>query len=125
MSSTSKPMRGWVLLLESTSGPDFDHGRDLAHEARRLAVEFGTGTSSCAPWSQIGTIHIEGGKIDDGVPLIDEAMAGALAGEGQLDTVVFISCQMIHSCNRCADFQRVVQWVRASDRFIEDTAALS
>ena len=46
-------------------------------------------------------------------------MAGALAGEGQLDSVVFISCQMIHSCNRCADFQRVVQWVRAADRFIE------
>ena len=53
------------------------------------------------------------------MPLLDEAMAGALAGEGQLDTVVFISCQMIHSCQRCADFQRVVQWVRASDRFIE------
>ena len=118
MSSTSSLCEAGYWLLESTSGPDFDHGRDLAHEARRLAVEFGTGISSCAPWSQIGTIHIEGGKIDDGVPLLDEAMAGALAGEGQLDTVVFISCQMIHSCSAvptssgsCSGF--------ASDRFIE------
>jgi DNA-binding CsgD family transcriptional regulator len=114
-----EPMRGWVLLLESTSGPDSDQGWDLAHEARRLAVEFGDRDLELCALSQIGTIYIEGGKIDDGVPLLDEAMAGALAGEGELDIVVFISCQMIHSCHRCADFQRVVQWVRAADRFIE------
>jgi tetratricopeptide (TPR) repeat protein len=104
-----EPMRGWVLLLQSTSGPDPDRGWDLVHEARRLAGEFGDRDLELCALSQIGAIYIEGGKIDDGVPLIDEAMAGALAGEGELDVVVFISCQMIHSCNRCADFQRVVQ----------------
>ncbi len=114
-----EPMRGWVLLLEATSCSDPDQGMDLASEARRLAVEFGDRDLELCALSQIGTIYIEGGRIDDGVPLIDEAMAGALAGEGQLDTVVFTSCQMIQSCNRCADFQRVVQWVRAADRFIE------
>ena len=62
MSSTSKPMRGWVLLLESTSGPDFDHGRDLAHEARRLAVEFGDRDLELCALGQIGTIHIEGAR---------------------------------------------------------------
>ena len=114
-----EPMRGWVLLLESTGSSEPDQGRDLAHEARRLAVEFGDRDLELCALSQIGAIYIEGGNIDAGVPLIDEAMAGALAGEGQLDSVVFISCQMIHSCNRCADFQRVVQWVRAADRFME------
>ncbi len=114
-----EPMRGWVLLLEATGSSDPDQGRDLANEARRLAVEFGDRDLELCALSQIGAIFIEGGNIDDGVPLIDEAMAGALAGEGQLDSVVFISCQMIHSCNRCADFQRVVQWVRAADRFME------
>jgi DNA-binding CsgD family transcriptional regulator len=114
-----EPMRGWVLLLEATCSSEWDQGRDLAHEARRLAVEFGDRDLELCAMSHIGTIHIEEGNIDDGVPLIDEAMAGALAGEGQLDSVVFVSCQMIHSCNRCADFQRVVQWVRAADRFME------
>jgi hypothetical protein len=101
------------------SSPNSDQGWDLAHEARRLAVEFGDRDLGPCALSQIGTIYVEGGKIDDGVPLIDEAMAGALAGEGVLDIVVFISCLMIDSCNRSADFQRVVQWVRAADRFIE------
>jgi len=114
-----EPMRGWVLLLEADSSSASDQGKDLALEARRLAVEFGDRDLELCALSQIGTIYIEEGNIDEGVPLIDEAMAGAIAGEGQLDSVVFISCQMIHSCNRCADFQRVVQWVRAADRFIE------
>jgi tetratricopeptide (TPR) repeat protein len=114
-----EPLRGWVLLLQSTSGSASDQGWDLAHEAQRLAVEYGDRDLELCALSQIGAIYIEEGKIDDGVPLIDEAMAGALAGEVELDIVVFISCQMIHSCNRCADFQRVVQWVRAADRFIE------
>ncbi len=114
-----EPMHGWVLLLEATSSSDWDRCRELAHEARRLAVEFGDRDLDLCAMSQIGTIHVEEGNIDDGVPLLDEAMAGALAGEGELDSVVFVSCQMIHSCNRCADFQRVVQWVRAADRFME------
>jgi tetratricopeptide (TPR) repeat protein len=50
------PMRGWVLLLESTSNPDSDQARDLAHEARRLAVEFGHRDLELCALSQIGTI---------------------------------------------------------------------
>ncbi len=29
------------------------------------------------------------------------------------------ACRMMQSCDRCADFQRAAQWVRAMDRFIE------
>lgn len=67
----------------------------------------------------IGAALINKGRIDEGIPLIDEAMAGALACEGQLDTVVVTSCKMIQSYDRCADFQRAVQWLREADRFIE------
>jgi DNA-binding CsgD family transcriptional regulator len=114
-----EPMRGWVLLIKADSCLDPEESQNLTNEARRLAVEFGDRDLELCALSQLGTTLIEGGRIGDGVPLIDEAMAGALAGEGQFDTVVFTSCQMIHSCNRCADFQRVVQWVRAADRFIK------
>jgi tetratricopeptide (TPR) repeat protein len=114
-----EPMRGWVLLVKASGSFDPAQMEAGAREARRLAVEFGDRDLELCALSQIGTALIGQGRIGEGVPLIDEAMAGALAGEGQLDTVVYTSCQMIHSCNRCADFQRVVQWVRAVDRFIE------
>ncbi|MGH3148820.1 MAG: helix-turn-helix transcriptional regulator, partial [Rubrobacter sp.] len=114
-----EPLQGWVSLLEASGCSDSCQGETLAREARQMAFEAGDRDLELCALSQIGGALIEQGRIDEGVPLIDEAMAGALAGEGQLDTVVFTSCQMIHSCNRCADFQRVVQWVRAADRFME------
>jgi DNA-binding CsgD family transcriptional regulator/tetratricopeptide (TPR) repeat protein len=114
-----EPMRGWVLLIKADNCFDPEESQNLTNEARRLAVDFGDRDLELCALSQLGTTLIEGGRIGEGVPLIDEAMAGALAGEGKFDTVVFTSCQMIHSCNRCADFQRVVQWVRAADRFIK------
>jgi len=114
-----EPMRGWVLLIKASSCPDPGQSQTWAREARQLAVESGDRDLELCALSQIGATLIDQGRIGEGVPLIDEAIAGALAGEGQFDTVVFTSCQMIDSCNRCADFQRVVQWVRAADRFIE------
>jgi DNA-binding CsgD family transcriptional regulator len=114
-----EPMRGWVLLIKASNCLDPGESQSLAREARRLAVEFGDRDLELCALSQIGAKLVVQGRIGEGVPLIDEAMAGGLAGEGNFDTVVFTSCQMIHSCNSCADFQRVVQWVRAADRFIE------
>src|SRR5215207_4165600 len=114
-----EPMRGWVSLIRASSCLDLDQSEVWAREARRLAIEFGDRDLELCALGQLGATLIDQGRIGEGVPLIDEAMAGALAGEGQFDTVVFTSCLMIDSCNRCADFLRVVQWVRAADRFIE------
>ncbi|CAN5660083.1 hypothetical protein BH18ACT11_BH18ACT11_25110 [soil metagenome] len=114
-----EPMRGWVLLIKASSCLDPGQSQTLAIEARQLAAESGDRDLELCALSQLGATFVDQGRIAEGVPLIDEAMAGALAGEGNFDTVVFTSCLMILSCNRCADFRRVVQWVRAVDRFIE------
>ena len=114
-----EPMRGWVLLLKAAGCPDPGQSENWSRRARQLAVQFGDRDLELCALSQTGVALINQGRIAEGVPLIDEAMAGALAGEGQLNTVVYTSCHMMESCNRCADFQRVVQWVRAADRFVE------
>jgi DNA-binding CsgD family transcriptional regulator len=114
-----QPLRGWVLLNKACCCSNPNQSETWARQARQLALDGeDRGLELCA-LSQIGAALIDKGRIDEGIPLIDEAMAGALACEGQLDTVVITTCRMIESYDRCADFQRAVQWLREADRFIE------
>jgi hypothetical protein len=70
--------------------------------------------------SELGAALVELGQVPEGVALLDEAMAGALSGEGGgLEMVVVITCRTITSCSRCGDLARAVQWVRAADDFYQ------
>jgi DNA-binding NarL/FixJ family response regulator len=114
-----EPLRGRVLLIKACCCSNPDQSEAWARQALQLAVEAGDRDLELCALSEIGAALIAKGMIDEGMPLVDEALAGALAGEGQIDTVVVAACRMMQSCDRCADFQRAVQWVRAMDRFIE------
>jgi DNA-binding NarL/FixJ family response regulator len=114
-----EPLRGRVLLIKACCSSDPDQSEAWARQALQLAVEAGDRDLELWALSEIGAALIAKGIVDEGMPLVDEALAGALAGEGQLDTVIVTACRMMQSCDRCADFQRAVQWVRAMDRFIE------
>ena len=70
--------------------------------------------------AESGAALVKQGRVEEGLTLLDEAMAGSLGGEGgNFDTVVYTSCSMISSCASSAEFERAVQWVRAADRFTE------
>ena len=115
-----EPLRGWILLLEAYDGDDPTQGETKARESLELARRSGDLDLELCALSQIGACLIDQGRVEAGVALLDEAMAGSLGGEGgSRDTVVFTSCHMIASCSRCAEFERAVHWVRAADRFTE------
>jgi ATP/maltotriose-dependent transcriptional regulator MalT len=115
------PMQGWVLLCRAYFATDSGHPQQaevFAQEARRLAREFEDADLALCAMSEHGAALVQLGSLDEGTALLDEAMAGALAGEaGDLDTVVLIGCRTITSCSRAADLKRAVQWVRAADDF--------
>lgn len=91
-----------------------------AREARELARESGDLDLGLCALSRLGAALVDQERVDEGVTLLDEAMARSLGGEGgSRDTVVFTSCHMIASCSRRAEFERAVQWVRAADRCTE------
>lgn len=114
-----EPMQGRVLLIKACCCPDPDQSETWARQARQLAISVEDHDLELCALSLIRAALIDKGLVDEGVPLIDEAMAGALTCEGQLDTVEVTTCQMIKSYDRCADYQRVVQWLQVADRFIE------
>jgi DNA-binding CsgD family transcriptional regulator len=115
------PMIGWVLVGRAYVATDSGHpqaGERYARQAREIARGAGDADLELCAMGELGAALVEVGRTEEGTALLDEAMAGALAGEGRdLDTVVLISCRTITSCSRGGDVARATQWVRAADEF--------
>ena len=114
-------LSGWVELARAYVANE--SGRRLEGESHaRMALVIARETTDpdlelCAK-GELGAALVASGRSEDGMALLDEAMAGALAGEGgDLDTVVLISCRTVASCDRGGDVRRATQWVRAADEF--------
>ena len=114
-----EPLRGWILIAKAVDCADPSEHEALARQAHQLGRTSGDRDLELCALTQIGVALIDQGRITEGIAFHDEAMAGALAGEGQLDTVVFTACEMMTSYSRCAQYQRMAQWIRAADRFVE------
>ncbi|MCC5810786.1 MAG: hypothetical protein JJU06_10470 [Ectothiorhodospiraceae bacterium] len=114
-------LQGELLLMQACVAETPEQGEALARKALARGREANNPDLELCALSQLGSHLIRQGLVADGTVLLDEAMAGALGGEStQLDTVVFACCNMIVHCTRCAEFERAIQWLRASDRFAAD-----
>jgi DNA-binding NarL/FixJ family response regulator len=64
-----------------------------------------------------GRITIYRGRVLEGVALLDEAMAGATAGEVSPEVFGNVYCTAIEGCQEIADFARVAAWTAALHRW--------
>ncbi len=112
------PLAGWILLLRAHDSGDPGASCVWARHARRMARRFADRDLELCALSQLGAALVQAGRSAEGTALLDEAMAAALAGEGdRLHTVVYVSCNVIGACAEIADVHRAVQWIRAADGF--------
>jgi hypothetical protein len=61
---------------------------------------------------------VQQGRTEEGMSLLDEAMAGAIGGEGRSKTVAQTNC-MTMVVGSSFDLERATQWIQALDRFID------
>ena len=114
------PLRGWVLITKAQLVDEPSEAQAMIRTAQEIANECNDTDLELCALAALGASLIDEGRVHEAKPLLDEAMAGTLGGEfEELDTVVFTSCVLVQSCYRCADFSRVVQWVRALRGFID------
>jgi DNA-binding NarL/FixJ family response regulator/tetratricopeptide (TPR) repeat protein len=112
-------LRGWYDLVRGYTSPDVQ----LAVELARRALEDGRRLQDrdlelCA-LCDLGLALVRSGSVGEGLSLIDEGMAGTLAGEyTRLDTVVFACCDMLEACDAVADVRRATHWCRVADAFM-------
>lgn len=114
-----EPLRGWLSFATSFSSDDPVVAESMARDAQRSGAAAGDRDLELCALAQVGASLVAQGHVGEGVRCLDESMAVALARDGAPDTVVFTSCMMMTSCVNCADFARVVQWVRRTIVFTE------
>jgi len=118
--TTDPVVRGWLVLI--TAYLSFDAGKQRAglEEARRLAVQAGDDGLYAMAVADLGLLLVAGGEVEDGMALLDEAMATTLGGyDGRLEVVVWSSCNMLAACSLVDDLRRATQWCRVAEEFTQ------
>lgn len=112
--------RGWVALTEGM----FDGHRGRKNDAFRRAVEIGRRTADhnlvFSALAYLGASLVHDDKVDEGMALLDEALAAVAGGEVEDFIIVEeIFCQLFSACEYAQDVRRAEQWIRVGEQIAE------
>jgi DNA-binding CsgD family transcriptional regulator len=71
-----------------------------------------------------GRILLYGGRVPEGLALLDEAMVGVAAGEVSTIFAGTVYCSMIEACQEIADFDRAARWTSALTGWCDEQPGL-
>ena len=112
---------GWLAIREAEFtfllGNDVVGARCLAGRAREIGRSVGDADLELSALALEGMSRASEGDVANGIKLLDEASAAAVAGEiSELWAVGRTCCYVITACERVRDFDRADQW---SQRMLE------
>ncbi len=103
-----------VLVVLGT--PDAAPALESAGEVLACAERFDDRDLRAVGLTYRGYLLVHQGHLDDGLPLLDEAMASAAAGTlGPLATAAVV-CRTLSACVSLHDYDRAAQWLAAMQR---------
>ena len=113
-------LRGEFWWLEAYFHADFEAACELLDRVLQEARGTGDVDLELSALSDLGGRLVEVGRHAEGLALIDQALAGALAREcRRRETVVWASCTMLGACETAGDLGRATQWLRVIEEFTE------
>ena len=92
----------------------------LARQAAEIGRANGNSDLELMAMHAVGQALVQQGRTEEGMSLLDEAMAGVISGEGGDPlTVAQMSCMTMVVCGSCFDLERATQWVQSLERFMD------
>jgi MalT-like TPR region len=92
----------------------------LARQAADIGRANGNSDLELMAMHAVGQALVQQGRTEEGMSLLDEAMAGVIGGEGGDPlTVAQMSCMTMVVCGSCFDLERATQWVQSLQGFID------
>jgi DNA-binding NarL/FixJ family response regulator len=109
------PEHAMLAIWESYVAAVFAHdpatARRLGEQARATARALGAVDLEMLAQASLGYATVCAGEVAQGMRLLDEATAAAVAGEmTDPDAIVTTCCYLISACERVRDFERAAQW---------------
>lgn len=112
--------RGWIELERAKSTPDADVGKSHARRALEIARQLGDVDLEISSLAQTGVKLVASGAWEEGMALLDEAMAAAMGGEASdARAIGDTCCQTLVACDQIADVRRASEWCRVVIEFTE------
>jgi DNA-binding CsgD family transcriptional regulator len=108
--------RGYLLLpaaQKHLSAGEFNEAHDTAARAAEVGERFDEADLLAFARNLQGRAFLSAGRIDHGLPLLDEAMVAAISGELSPIVTGILYCSAIASCQRVYAFDRVREWTAA------------
>ncbi len=112
--------RGWVALTEGMFAADRQTKDQAFRSAMRIGRETGDADLTFASTSYLGASLVHGDRVEEGMAMLDEALAAVAGGEVE-DFVVLeeIFCQLFSACEHTQDVRRAEQWIRVGEQIAE------
>ena len=109
-------VRGWLVLDEAGRGDDLESQRALYEEAVALARRSGDRDLECDATASLGMMLVFSGLVDEGMSLLDAALASICAGEvDELPVLEGCLCGLLTACERTRDVGRAEEWLRSTE----------
>lgn len=113
------PLQGWLDWAGAIESLDPQRAVALATSALDHALRGGDRDLELCALAELGNALVAVGRVDEGLALVDEAMAGTFGGEfARFETVSATTCSMLVACDLAADLARIQQWCQVADSFI-------
>jgi tetratricopeptide (TPR) repeat protein len=96
-----------------------DRALEINEQCAAVADRFDDSELRTVALHDRGQILIARGDVEEGMDLVDEAMACAVSGEVDAETLGNLYCRTMTVCQSLADFIRVREWSEAASRWCE------
>lgn len=109
----------WMAGLMDWLGGNFESAIARYDEAMEFADDIGDPDLHAMSLHDKGHALCLQGKVDEGMPLLDEVMTRVVGGELRPEAAGYVYCGMIGACSRLGDYQRASEWTEATLRWCE------
>ena len=110
---------GWLILDGAVFSRDAKEREQCAASALAIARRFGDADLEFEAIALLGETRVATGRVEEGMKLLDQAMAAVSAGEvAGHGAVGEIYCRLLSACEHVGDVRRAELWMGRADRYV-------